>query len=177
MIAQLPDNMQSKITLQLCSYVSFCWTWTGARNSKGYGSVGVNGKSQLAHRVAYELLVGEIPAGLQIDHLCRNKACCNPAHLEPVTAKVNTRRAIEAVSGGRCKRGHAVAGPNLVIFQRGEWEYRACRMCRITLQREARERKRGGTRLRRRPSVLPLRDANLLDSAERALAAGAEFSE
>lgn len=65
-----------------------CWPWRGAIQSKGYGMVG----HRLVHRVVYELVHGPIPAGLTIDHLCRNRACANPSHLEAVTMKVNYDR-------------------------------------------------------------------------------------
>lgn len=81
-----------------------CWPWVGARNSAGYGVVRINGINHLAHRVAYERTVGPIPEGLTIDHLCRTRSCCNPAHMEPVTREENGRRG-ELVrltrSGGR----------------------------------------------------------------------------
>lgn len=72
-----------------------CWNWIGALNSKGYGCISTGGKNKngLVHRVSYELHVGPIPDGLTIDHLCRNKVCVNPAHLEPVTIRTNIRRA------------------------------------------------------------------------------------
>lgn len=70
-----------------------CWPWTAYRDSKGYGHVSVNGATRPAHRVAYELLVRPIPDGLTIDHLCLNTGCVNPAHMEPVTASENSRRA------------------------------------------------------------------------------------
>lgn len=70
-----------------------CWLWNGGRSRDGYGKFHHQGTHQQAHRVAYELMVGPIPDGLTIDHLCRNPWCVNPAHMEPVTAAENTRRA------------------------------------------------------------------------------------
>ena len=73
-----------------------CWVWTGTRQRNGYGSFGVKGRTLRAHRWSYEFYVGPIPAGLQIDHLCRVRNCVNPEHLEPVTHAENMRRAREA---------------------------------------------------------------------------------
>lgn len=72
-----------------------CWEWTPPVGNHGYGEFARQGERRtvLAHRYAYELLVGPIPDGLEIDHLCRNKACVNPDHLEPVTKSENARRA------------------------------------------------------------------------------------
>lgn len=71
-----------------------CWLWRGALDRHGYGRVGVGGtRTALAHRVAYMLAVGPIPDGFVLDHLCRIRACVNPAHLEPVTQVVNLERA------------------------------------------------------------------------------------
>lgn len=72
-----------------------CWEWTGARNPEGYGRIGAGrrGSATLhAHRVAWELLVGPVPAHLELDHLCRNPRCVNPDHLEPVSRTENIRR-------------------------------------------------------------------------------------
>lgn len=77
-----------------------CWLWKRG-HSKGYAQFWFRGRSLLAHRVAYELFVGEIPRGLTIDHLCRNTGCVNPQHLEPATWPENGRRAIAYQYGGR----------------------------------------------------------------------------
>lgn len=70
-----------------------CWEWQRARNRAGYGIVSTpDGRTRVAHRAAFEVLVGAIAEGLDLDHLCRNKPCCNPAHLEPVTRAENNRR-------------------------------------------------------------------------------------
>lgn len=72
-----------------------CWNWRGSMRNRSYGSIGRGGRgggSLFTHRVAYELWFGPIPKGLDVDHLCRNPACCNPAHLEAVTRKVNLAR-------------------------------------------------------------------------------------
>ena len=73
---------------------SACWLWVGSRQSMGYGNLSFGGRHQLAHRVAYQLGVGAIPDGLELDHLCRVLRCVNPAHLEPVTRQENLRRRV-----------------------------------------------------------------------------------
>jgi hypothetical protein len=72
-----------------CGYTTPCWVWLGSRSPEGYGRIGV----AYAHRISYERHVGPIPEDLHIDHLCRNKTCVNPEHLEPVTQAENQRRA------------------------------------------------------------------------------------
>jgi hypothetical protein len=84
-----------------------CWTWTASVNSRGYGTFAAGGKVRLAHRVAYETYVDEIPDGLQIDHLCSNRRCVNPQHLEPVTGLVNVRRSRSCqATADACAHGH-----------------------------------------------------------------------
>lgn len=77
-----------------------CWLWKGAINEHGYGHMRSEGRFVRPHRVAYELLVGPVPEGLVLDHLCRTPACVNPAHLEPVTQSENLKRGI-GVGGDR----------------------------------------------------------------------------
>lgn len=109
-VRPLRERVFDKVELTL-----FCWEWKGAINrDTGYGVVGLGRRSDgtgLVHRVVYELLIGPIPQGLDLDHLCRNRACCNPAHLEPVTRKVNVSRGLRAKgwrdSATHCSRGHA----------------------------------------------------------------------
>lgn len=142
-VSALPANMRSKIALvdSPSPVVGPCWEWTGCVNSRGYGCVGVNGKSKLSHRVAYELLVGPIAPGLQIDHLCRNKACCNPVHLEPVTGKVNCERS-ERATKTHCVNGHPLFGRNLLVkATRGGHVIRNCRTCQYDAQRRSQDRR------------------------------------
>lgn len=106
-----------------------CWNWIGADNCK-YGIFTIDGKNVLAHRWAYEFHKGPIPKGLEIDHLCRNKFCVNPEHLEAVTAKENVRRAEKHRIRKKlthCRKGHELTPDN--ISMSGKW--RTCKLCRM----------------------------------------------
>jgi hypothetical protein len=110
-----------------------CWEWRACRNKNGYGRVNhPHFKTTWAHRVAYLLKVGPIPDGLQLDHLCRNRACVNPAHLEPVTQRVNLQRG-ELATKTHCPQGHPYSGDNLIV-RRGARECRTCRNARALRQ-------------------------------------------
>ena len=113
-----------------------CWEWTGSNNGK-YGTYCIYEGMWLAHRFAYELMVAEIPGGLQIDHLCRNTICVNPWHLEPVTSSVNLKRSsLGQVNKARgaalthCVNGHERIGT------------RPCRQCDRDRGAKYRDRKR-----------------------------------
>ena len=120
-----------------------CWMWTGSRNTKGYGRFDSDGRHLMAHRVAYEMLVGPIPDGMQLDHLCRVPACVNPAHLEPVTSRENTMRGIgpsaQSAVKTHCSKGHPLSGDNLMERMGRGRLFRDCRTCRIAENRAYRQ--------------------------------------
>lgn len=109
-----------------------CWVWAGRLDKDGYaGQVKVGSRTDgtrrqvRAHRFIYALLVEPIPEGLVIDHLCRNRACQNPFHMEPVTPEENTKRG-ERATKTHCHRGHPLTGENL---RRSSLGGRICRIC------------------------------------------------
>lgn len=118
--------------LQSVTKTDTCWVWTGHLRGNGYGGFRVDGRDEYVHRYAYRQMVGPIPLGFQIDHLCRNRLCVNPAHLEAVTQRENLLRG-EGWSGRNakkthCKRGHALSGENL-YFSPNRPTQRQCRLC------------------------------------------------
>lgn len=120
---------------------SGCWLWTGATTSNyGYGHLSLRrGQTEYAHRLAYRLAYGEIPAGWVIDHLCRTPACVNPAHLEAVPHRTNILRGIGPTvalhHAGVCKRGHPRT-PETTYYRKDRGRNVGyCRLC----QREARK--------------------------------------
>jgi hypothetical protein len=124
-----------------CDGANGCWEWMGATVGKrgtrrSYGQISVNRRTVLAHRYSYERFVGPIPAGLQLDHLCRNPACVNPAHLEAVTQRTNILRGespcARNASMTHCPCGLALKGKNLYVAPDGS---RRCVECRKQLAR------------------------------------------
>ena len=102
-----------------------CWVWTGGKSGNGYASGNYNKKTVRVHRVIYSLLVKNPENGLELDHLCRNRNCVNPHHLEEVTHLENMRRGLPSIKT-RCKRGHDLSGDNLLSSTPGR---RSCRLC------------------------------------------------
>ena len=102
-----------------------CITWQGARQPNGYGKLGRNGHTILAHRYAYETQIGPVPEGLELDHLCSNRACVEVQHLEPVTRAENVRRAAVRNYSPACPHGHVRTPENTYVY-RG---YTYCRTC------------------------------------------------
>lgn len=113
-----------------------CLTWTGAIQSGGYGNFRKDGKTYKAHRVAYELRVGPIPEGAVLDHLCRNRACVRPDHLEAVTQRENVRRGDSKMARDalktHCHNGHEFTPENTKVDSYG----RHCRACALKRDRD-----------------------------------------
>ncbi len=120
-----------------------CIEFTGSIDVAGYGRIHKDGRPQRPHRVAYELVNGPIPDGMQLDHLCRNRACVNPGHLEPVSCRENLMRgegpsALNAVKT-QCAHGHTFDPDNTYYAPNG---HRGCRQCRKEADRRYRSKLR-----------------------------------
>jgi hypothetical protein len=129
--------------------ITGCWEWTACCNQKGYGLFRLGSRKFgtrqfiLAHRFAYRHFVGPIPDGLTLDHLCRNRACVNPEHLEPVLHRVNVLRGIgPSAQNARkmhCLRGHEYNAENTYTNSQGK---RACRICKRSRRAAIRARRK-----------------------------------
>jgi HNH endonuclease len=123
-----------------------CWVWQGALTNPGYARVWAGDKMKQAHNLSYETLVGPIPDGLELDHLCRNRACVRPDHLEPVSRRTNILRGHAPTARNAlavfCVRGHPFDAAN--TWRSPDGRRRRCRTC--TLERKKRVRLLSGTR-------------------------------
>ena len=119
----LPEKLRRRVRVD----ESGCWHYTGPKTQWGYGIVSTSDRERLAHRIAYRTLVGDIPEGYQIDHLCRIPRCCNPEHLEAVTPQENRRRSPNAPENRtHCHAGHPLSGENV---RRNDKGARVCVAC------------------------------------------------
>ena len=118
-----------------------CWRWLAAMNHQGYGVFQYRNAGRMAHRVSYELTHGPIPDGLVVDHLCRNRSCMNPAHLDVVTPRTNTLRSSNFIArhaiAMHCPQGHPYDTKNTYHTPSGG---RDCRTCRLSAVRRWRAR-------------------------------------
>ena len=139
-MTQLVPNKQGNRRDYLASYIvrGECWIYTGSINNNGYGTI----LGRAAHRYFYTKLVGPIPEGLQLDHLCREKQCVNPGHLEPVTQSQNIQRRPD-IGRPTCPRGHLMEGDNLRTYRKPSGSvWRCCVECQKQNKKAWRARRR-----------------------------------
>ncbi|MGW6747602.1 HNH endonuclease signature motif containing protein [Streptomyces sp. NPDC055006] len=126
-----------------------CWTWTASTNPDGYGQFYVGQAKFLAHRWLYERCVGPIPAGTELDHRCRNRACVRPSHLDPVSHRENVLRGVSPTAlhaaKTRCVSGHPFDEENTRVTAQGA---RRCRTCHREASREHMQQRRAAARER-----------------------------
>lgn len=144
-VTELQRRILDRMTIEDRGYATPCWVSDRARQKNGYTKIGCEGRTRLTHRVAYEAFVGQIPDGMVIDHLCRERACCNPAHLEAVTTRENLVRGdtltAHEVAQQACKRGHAFTPAN--TYMRRDRLGRMCRKCRAETNRRSYQKRAG----------------------------------
>ena len=136
--------LQERFLTKVSVLPNGCWQWLGYIDPAGYGRIEDGCKSQYAHRISYKLFRGSIPEGMESDHLCRNRACVNPDHLEPVTHKENINRGINLGYGGgayqraktHCPQGHPYDEANTWRRHSGK------RLCKTCYQNRSKSRER-----------------------------------
>lgn len=127
----LPGRFKTKVFVNLDTH---CWVWTACKTGGGYGLFGYQGKNVLAHRFSYQLILGEIPPGMQLDHLCRNRGCVNPSHMEPVSCRENLARGRTLMAANllvqKCPNDHPYDELNTYVTKKGARQCRACARAR-----------------------------------------------
>lgn len=154
MVVKLGENQWGPLGDRLARYVQRgpgCWEWGGPIIGNGYGQITIGQRRIYAHRFVYERERGQIPAGMELDHRCRNRRCVNPDHLDPVTHRENMLRADAGFNNRAkvaCPLGHAYTEANTYIY-RGR---RNCRTCALQRSR----RRRHGTQTQSQSVPVPL---------------------
>jgi hypothetical protein len=135
-----PEQIERFWSMVEVHHPAGCWEWTGSKSRYGsfsYKTSTGKGISRSSHRIAYWLLIGPIPNGLVLDHLCRNTFCVNPDHLEPVTNAVNVMRGYSPGAMNKikthCKNGHEFTPENIYTYPNKPG--RQCRICKSELNR------------------------------------------
>lgn len=151
-----PTVRERLLSKAVINWNTGCWEWTAAKAGGGYGKISIQGRHHPAHRVAYELIEGPIPEGLELDHLCHtnsascpggpscpHRRCVNPAHLEPVTSRENSMRAAVNGTETHCKRGHERSEANTYLLN-GTKFCRACNLAAVNRYKQRRRATMGG---------------------------------
>jgi len=164
--SRLPARFWDKVQV----VESGCWEWTGGGDGRGYGTCGHDGRMQKAHRVTYTALRSQIPEGLELDHLCRNRCCVNPGDLEAVTHQENLRRghgSSHARGAEYCRQNaHRLTPENVYTSRDGS---RTCGACARATQRKyaAANRDAVNARTRKRRAMERLRNQPDAEKGER----------
>jgi len=140
-LLSLPEQVRRHIEPEP---MSGCWLWGGCQSKNKYGGITYNGTRRHSHRLVYQLLKGDVPDGLDLDHLCRVRQCVNPDHLEPVTRAENLRRSPLMLGHPRafCRRGHPRSGDNIIEVRRSSGKIdRNCKVCTGIRELRAKEKK------------------------------------